>query len=105
MAAAYDGSSSGRNLSEKPWHRSLDELLSHVEDVAWDYLSQRRLSRYSADQRDTMIYDISMSYLTHMERINQIALHSTTGTLVRNFDIVEWERLADDFTAWYDELE
>ena len=42
----------------------MNKLLSHVEDAAFDYLAESRLSRYSVVQRDTMIYDISMSYLT-----------------------------------------
>ena len=105
MAATNQGQDSRSGLpSSRLWHRSINQLLEDVESIAADYL-HRHIADHSPQEQERMVYDISMSFINRMEMIGLIVVDLLTGELVHNLSVVEWTRMADDFTGWYDELE
>ena len=52
-----------------------------------------------------MVFDMAMSFMTHMERFGLIAIDNRTGELVQDLSLYQWTRMAEDFAIWYGELE
>ena len=101
MATYQDESSLGllADLTAKLWHKTMNQLLEDVESVAFDYLHERLAGCSTAD-RERKIYDISMSYISNLERIGLIVLNSQTGKLVQGLPAEEYRLLADNFVSW-----
>ena len=104
--AAKDGqdSSAGRTDVDSPWHGSLNKLLADVEGVAADAL-QDHLHGCSVDEQDRRIYDISMSFISYMERQGLIPIDVMTGELLQDLSMSKWRSTARDFTEWLKRLE